>query len=379
MKQRETLNSNPSCCVLHHWLISRAQDDWRLNRKKQNTKAKAKILGLAILLGVCGTSHVVSKIFKKYDNGRTDQLHSDRLLKFVPSSEQVGEIQESENRLVVLAIVGVVYMFIAIAIVCDEFFVPALEEIASEKHLDLSMDVAGATLMAAGGSAPELFTSLIGTFSGSEIGFGTIVGSAVFNVLFVIGMCAICSKNILHLTWWPLFRDCTYYAITLAALAIFCGYTSPNEIELWEGVMMLALYIGYVTFMKFNERLYNRISRRIQQSKIADETSVEIRNGSNAWKPNTFRAGLLNFLIGKGSLVDKVGFAIVTKISGDVNAVFRKVDMSGDGYIDHDEFKKMIEMLETKLSEEDISRALEDLDDNRDGKVRDFVHSTIPV
>jgi Ca2+-binding protein (EF-Hand superfamily) len=142
--------------------------------------------------------------------------------------------------------------------------------------------------------------------------------------------------------------------------------------------MMFALYIGYVTFMKFNERLYNRISRRIQQSKIADETSVEIRNGSNAWKPNTFRAGLLNFLIGKGSLVDKVGFAIVTKISGDVNAVFRKVDMSGDGYIDHDEFKRMIEMLDTKLSEEDISRALEDLDDNRDGKVRDFVHSTIP-
>jgi Ca2+/Na+ antiporter len=229
MKQRETLNSNPSCCVLYNWLISRAQDDCRLNPNKQKIKAKAKIFGLFLLLGVGGTLHVVSKILKNYDNGRIDQLQSDRLLKFASSSEQVGEPQGSENRLVVLAVVGVVYMFIAIAIVCDEFFVPALEEIASEKHLDLSMDVAGATLMAAGGSAPELFTSLIGTFSGSEIGFGTIVGSAVFNVLFVIGMCAICSKNLLHLTWWPLFRDCTYYAITLAALAIFCGYTSPNE------------------------------------------------------------------------------------------------------------------------------------------------------
>ena len=37
---------------------------------------------------------------------------------------------------------------------------------------------------------PELATSFIGTFSGSAVGFGTIVGSAVFNVLFVIGMCA---------------------------------------------------------------------------------------------------------------------------------------------------------------------------------------------
>ena len=56
-----------------------------------------------------------------------------------------------------------------------------------EKY-DISDDVAGATLMAAGGSAPELFTSLIGVFfAKSSVGFGTIIGSAVFNVLFVIG------------------------------------------------------------------------------------------------------------------------------------------------------------------------------------------------
>ena len=71
----------------------------------------------------------------------------------------------------------------------------------------MTEDVAGATLMAAGGSAPELFTSLIGKLknsifdlflgvfvSQSDVGIGTIVGSAVFNVLFVIGMCAIFSK-----------------------------------------------------------------------------------------------------------------------------------------------------------------------------------------
>ena len=37
---------------------------------------------------------------------------------------------------------------------------------------------------------PELATSFVGTFTGSAVGFGTIVGSAVFNVLSVIGMCA---------------------------------------------------------------------------------------------------------------------------------------------------------------------------------------------
>ena len=46
----------------------------------------------------------------------------------------------------------------------------------------------GATFMAAGGSAPELFTSMIGVFIAfSDVGIGTIVGSAVFNILFVIG------------------------------------------------------------------------------------------------------------------------------------------------------------------------------------------------
>lgn len=55
--------------------------------------------------------------------------------------------------------------------------------------------------MAAGGSAPELFTSFIGTFRMSDVGFGTIVGSAVFNILFVIGMCAVSANEPLALTW----------------------------------------------------------------------------------------------------------------------------------------------------------------------------------
>jgi sodium/potassium/calcium exchanger 2 len=105
--------------------------------------------------------------------------------------------------------------------------------------------VAGATLMAAGGSAPELATSLIGntvacprgcwrpnlcvwvcigTFQRSDIGFGTIVGSAVFNVLFVIGMCVLFTPAEfapLRLTWWPLARDCSFYVLTLATLVLF--------------------------------------------------------------------------------------------------------------------------------------------------------------
>lgn len=46
--------------------------------------------------------------------------------------------------------------------------------------------------MAAGSSAPELFTAILGVFiAKGDVGTGTIVGSAVFNILFVIGLCSL--------------------------------------------------------------------------------------------------------------------------------------------------------------------------------------------
>merc|ERR1719412_448790 len=148
---------------------------------------------------------------------------------------------------------GMLWMFTAMAIVCDEYFVPALEVLADE--FGFSEDVAGATLMAAGGSAPELFTSLIGAFQETDVGFGTIVGSAVFNVLFVIGMCAIYSKELLELTWWPLFRDCVYYTFGLSMVAIFFKVESEDIIYWWEALILFCMYILYVYMMKNNVEL----------------------------------------------------------------------------------------------------------------------------
>jgi len=119
--------------------------------------------------------------------------------------------------------------------------------------LRITPDVAGATFMAAGGSAPELFTSLIGaTIAMNDVGFGTIVGSAVFNVLFVIGLCGYVARGNIDLTWWPLFRDCTYYIIGLAVLAVF---TVDQLIEVWEAAILFVLYLGYIVLMFFNSGL----------------------------------------------------------------------------------------------------------------------------
>jgi len=187
-------------------------------------------------------------------------------------------------------------MFTALAIVCDDFFVPSLEVIA--ERLNLSNDIAGATLMAAGGSAPELFTSLVGTFSESEVGFGTIVGSAVFNVLFVIGVCAISSSKVLALTWWPLARDCVYYAFSLFVLALFMrpreGEGSEGRIYWHEAFLLLLMYVGYVTVMGFNQRLYRFVLISIlkKSSAEADELMAdaeEEKADTSLLKPNNFR------------------------------------------------------------------------------------------
>ncbi|RLW03831.1 hypothetical protein DV515_00006495 [Chloebia gouldiae] len=185
-----------------------------------------------------------------------------------PPYESKGEypqdlfsVEERRQGWVVLHIFGMMYVFVALAIVCDEYFVPALGVITEK--LEISEDVAGATFMAAGGSAPELFTSLIGVFiSHSNVGIGTIVGSAVFNILFVIGTCALFSRQILHLTWWPLFRDITFYIVDLLMLILFF---LDSVIDWWESLLLLTAYATYVFAMKQNVFLEQWVKQELKK------------------------------------------------------------------------------------------------------------------
>ncbi|KAF1571836.1 UNVERIFIED_CONTAM: Sodium/potassium/calcium exchanger 1, partial [Eudyptes pachyrhynchus] len=185
-----------------------------------------------------------------------------------PPYESKGEypqdlfsVEERRQGWVVLHVFGMIYVFVALAIVCDEYFVPALGVITEK--LQISEDVAGATFMAAGGSAPELFTSLIGVFiSHSNVGIGTIVGSAVFNILFVIGTCALFSREILHLTWWPLFRDVSFYIVDLLMLILFF---LDSVIDWWESLLLLTAYATYVFTMKQNMYLEQWVKQELNK------------------------------------------------------------------------------------------------------------------
>mmetsp|Transcript_42361 Transcript_42361/g.117206 ORF Transcript_42361/g.117206 Transcript_42361/m.117206 type:complete len:360 (-) Transcript_42361:342-1421(-) len=174
---------------------------------------------------------------------------------------------------VIMHVLIMLYMFDGLAIVCDEYFCASLDEIVIK--LDLSDDVAGATFMAAGGSAPEFFTSLIGVFfMESSVGFGTIIGSAVFNVLFVIGICAFFSGfDTLPLTWYPLARDSSYYLLCLGTLL---AVSNDREIHWYEAMILCLLYVGYVVIMMFDPQI------RKWAMKNLDRTSKRVTPGADA-------------------------------------------------------------------------------------------------
>ncbi|XP_066138586.1 sodium/potassium/calcium exchanger 3 isoform X2 [Euwallacea fornicatus] len=164
------------------------------------------------------------------------------------------EGQRREGAILVHIIVSL-YLFVALAVVCDNYFVPAVEKICHA--FNMSADVAGATFMAAATSAPELFVNVIGTFiTEGDIGVGTIVGSAVFNILAVAACCGvsagICGVKVIPLDWWPLTRDCLAYGITVSILICIIH---DERIEWYEALILVFLYVVYILIMYFDKSI----------------------------------------------------------------------------------------------------------------------------
>jgi len=168
-----------------------------------------------------------------------------------------------------LYIVLILYSFAAIEIVCDDYFASALERISC--NFNLTPDVAGATFMALATSASEFFTSMVGVFFvKSDIALGTIVGSAVFNVLFVIALCALISTTVCELDAYPIVRDAGFYCIAVAVLYIVIY---DQRVFWYEALALVLLYFVYVGILKFNDRISRlvRANSTRQKSRTTNE------------------------------------------------------------------------------------------------------------
>ncbi|XP_064815698.1 sodium/potassium/calcium exchanger 5 isoform X2 [Oncorhynchus masou masou] len=167
-------------------------------------------------------------------------------------------LQERKDGGLLIHFMIIFYMLLAVAIVCDDYFLPSLELISD--RLGLSQDVAGATFMAAGSSAPEMVTAFLGVFvTKGDIGVSTIVGSAVYNLLGICAACGLLTKVVGRLTCWPLFRDCLAYAISISAVI---AIISDNKVYWYDAACLLLVYGVYIVVLCFDLRISECVLRR---------------------------------------------------------------------------------------------------------------------
>ena len=105
----------------------------------------------------------------------------------------------------------------------------------------LSEFIIGATIVAVGTSVPELATALISKLRGhDEVGLGTVLGSNIFNGLFIVAVAAL-----IH----PIVFDASSVRVALAFGLVAVMLTLPGKsgyIGRGRGVLLLALYVAYV-------------------------------------------------------------------------------------------------------------------------------------
>ena len=106
------------------------------------------------------------------------------------------------------------------------------------------------TVVAFGTSLPELITCIAASLKKkSDIAIGNIIGSNIFNILFVVGLASICSPSVL--TFGEAFIIDTIVAI---ATAVLLGLLVLRKKELTKagGIIMLVAYAGYFAYLFIN-------------------------------------------------------------------------------------------------------------------------------
>jgi len=148
------------------------------------------------------------------------------------------------------------------------------------RRMRLTSDIAGAFLMAMGSSAPELFTSLLALVKGveyAELGAGTIVGSALFNILVIVGGTALLGTAILN--WQPAIRDMIFYILSI--LLLFYVF-SDGLITLTESFFFLGFYIVYLVALPIWRRAFPFEDQSESSAEVVMEEEVE-DVGNLAW------------------------------------------------------------------------------------------------
>lgn len=180
--------------------------------------------------------------------------------------------------------------FWAIHYVSENYFIESLDHLS--KKLRLSSDMAGSTLMAAGSSAPELAVALFALFmagSHEAIGVGTIVGSALFNILAITGVVMYVRKSA-KLVWQPIFRDIIFYILAVLMLGFIF---KEGEVTLLAGIVLVSIYVVYVVVVFFWKRFLPYQDTEVEKE-VKEKKSI-VKKGLLSQKIEIFNTTLLKY------------------------------------------------------------------------------------
>lgn len=143
-------------------------------------------------------------------------------------------------RLVLMILAGLVGLIFG-----GEIFVRGASDIATQ--LGVSEAVIGLTIVACGTSLPELATSVMAARKGSsDIALGNVVGSNVFNILWILGFCSVIAPlPAAGLT-------VVDYAVMALGLLLVWLFALRGRINRLHGAILIAVFGGYMCWLLMN-------------------------------------------------------------------------------------------------------------------------------
>ena len=169
---------------------------------------------------------------------------------FLKGEDDVGVAEESDvaiysrNKSLILMVGGFICLFLGGKLLVDQAEVLAL-------NAGLSSALVGLTIVAVGTSLPELATTLVATRKGHhDIAIGTIIGSNIFNIFFVLGLTAV-----IHPLPIPPETRIDIFVCLLSTiflfLAMFIG--KKFKLERWQGALFLFGYVVYTIYLIYRK------------------------------------------------------------------------------------------------------------------------------
>ena len=156
-------------------------------------------------------------------------------------SRKPSEVKETE--LPIWKSLVFVVFGMAMIIFGSEFAVISATSLA--KQAGLSDAFIGLTIVALGTSLPELFTSVAAAFKkNSDIAIGNIIGSNIFNILFILGITAL----IIPINFASNFLIDTMISLVCAVLLLVLSLKG-RKLHRWGGAVMIVSYAGYFTYL----------------------------------------------------------------------------------------------------------------------------------